>query len=244
MRKTKIKIFETSNHLINELSDELVRYFKTLNKSQKHITVALSGGNTPKEMFKYLAENYSEDKIWDSVIFFWGDERCVPPDSSESNFGEAERLFFSRLKNSKLHIFRVQGEDNPEQEAERYSELINKNVDKENGLPKFDLVLLGIGEDGHTASIFPDQISLFDSDKICAVAVQPKTGQKRITLTGKVINNSTNIIVMAAGKSKSKILKEIILSKNKKYPAARIKPASGNLLWFTDESAASELFPE
>src|ERR1035437_2538870 len=111
----------------------------------------------------------------------------------------------------KVNIHRIKGENEPHREAERYANDILTNVKIENDMPSFDLTLLGIGEDRHTASIFPDQLELIESNKVCEVSVHPGNLQKRITLSGKVINNSTNIYFLATGESKSKIVSEIIL---------------------------------
>jgi 6-phosphogluconolactonase len=139
------------------------------------------------------------------------------------------------------NIHRIKGENEPGLEAVRYSEEIKNIVDSKNGLPSFDLVMLGIGEDGHTASIFPDQMHLLDSKKICDVAVHPINGQKRITVTGSTINNSEEVIFLVTGRSKADILKKILEDQNKIYPAAFIKPINGELKYFIDEEASGLL---
>jgi len=244
MNNSTLKIFDDNKQLVEELSKELIEYFERELKTTPHITLALSGGNTPKLIYQYLAENYNNLKIWSKIKFFWGDERCVPPDDPESNYGVAKELLFDKLEEKNLNIFRIKGEENPEAEAERYAEVIAGEVEIENDLPCFDLMILGIGGDGHTASIFPPRTDLFNSKKICAATTHPATGQLRITVTGRVINNSANIIVIASGKSKSKILKEILTEKNKTYPAAQIKVRNGVLIWYADEDAAAELLVE
>jgi 6-phosphogluconolactonase len=142
------------------------------------------------------------------------------------------------------NIYRIKGEDNPDNEAERYSNEIKKYLPEVNGLPQFDAAMLGLGEDGHTASIFPDQLKLLSSDKICETTIHPSTKQKRITLTGKVINNSGEIYFLVTGKKKSIIVEKILNKKNNylKFPASHINPFNGELFWFLGDEAASELY--
>ncbi len=206
--------------------------------------LALSGGSTPKIIFQTLAEMYKEKINWSKIHLFWGDERCVPPESDESNYGMTKKYLLDYIDIPKKNVHPVDGNNIPEEETVRYSDEIKNIVRVKNGFPKFDLVILGIGEDGHTASIFPDQMSLLNSEKICEVAVHPGSGQKRITLTGKVINNAEEIIFLITGESKANIVKELFSKdeiKVKKYPAANISPGNGTLEFFMDENAAKLL---
>lgn len=233
---------------ISKSIDELSEYFAQLlidkvNIKKNHFHIALSGGSTPKSIFEYLALNHQSTIDWHKVKFFWGDERCVPPNESESNYKMAYDSLLSKLQISALNIFRIKGENDPQLEADSYdSEVLNhmKNI---NGYPRFDLIMLGLGEDGHTASIFPNQKNLLNSDKIYSTAVHPASGQTRITLTGRVINNASNVVFIATGKNKSKVLDEIINQKGnyKGYPASFINPKNGELLWLFDEAAASQI---
>lgn len=177
------------------------------------------------------------------------DERCVPLESKESNFGAAKSFLENIFKTSLSgvmqleNIHRIRGEDDPDKEAIRYSELLKENIPLKNDFPRFDLIMLGIGEDGHTASIFPNQMHLLTSDKICEVSIHPVSGQKRITLTGKVLNNAERILFLVTGKEKTDVLRNIInkLGDYKKYPAAHICPVEGEMKWYLDSEAASKL---
>jgi len=134
------------------------------------------------------------------------------------------------------------GENEPWMEAERYSSEILENVPLRLGVPRFDIIYLGLGEDGHTASIFPGNLDLFDSSRICEVAVHPATGQKRITLTGTVINNAARVIFAVSGRNKAEIVAEILENPSSgNYPASVVKPLSGRLTWHLDLEAASLL---
>lgn len=228
--------------------DDLSDYFANFLKSEVELTknkfnLALSGGNTPRPVYKYLVNQNEIKPEWNKINFFWSDERCVPPDNIESNFKMAVDVLLNKINVPEENIFRIKGEDDPYSEAKRYSELIRKNVPSENGLPKFDMILLGLGEDGHVASIFPDQMHLIFDDDICKVSVQPASKQKRITLTGKVINNAKNIIFIVTGENKSSLVADI-LNRNEnsiKYPASYINPISGKLIWLLDKDAGGKI---
>jgi 6-phosphogluconolactonase len=178
--------------------------------------------------------------FWEKVNFYWVDERCVPPDHPESNFRMTDEALFRPLSLGSDKIHRMKGEKDPSAEAERYEALLLSGLPARKDLPRFDLILLGMGTDGHTASIFPDQMSLLDSRRICEVAVHPESGQQRITLTGPVINNADRVCFMISGKSKSAVLASILSGESgaAKYPAAHIKPGNGTLEWYLDEGAA------
>lgn len=233
----EIEIFENKKELARYFGDMLV----DIARSKERVYIALSGGSTPKVIFDILAEEYKHKIDWKSLVFFWGDERCVAPDDAESNYGMTKHHLFSKLPIESSNIFRVKGEMEAGLAAADYSAIIDGEVPKENGTARFDLMILGMGDDGHTASIFPHQIDLWQSDSLCEVATHPESGQKRITLTGKVINNSARIVFLVTGSSKAEKVDEIINSKGsfKKYPAALVVP--DNLLWMLDKEAASSL---
>lgn len=233
---------------ISKSVEELSKYFAQLlidkvNNSKDHFHIALSGGSTPKSIFEYLAAYHQDTIEWHKVKFFWGDERCVPPTDSESNYKMANDALLSKLKIPAKNIFRIKGENEPQLEAKEYSEIVDKQLPQINNIPKFDLIMLGLGEDGHTASIFPNQKSLLNSDKIYATVVHPVSGQTRITLTGKVINNASTVVFIATGKNKAKVVDEIINNKGnyKDYPASFVNPQNGELYWLLDKPASSQI---
>ena len=232
-------IFETPLILAKAFAAEFKKITDEFISANGNINIALSGGNTPKLLFSVLAEEYPDNILWSKVNFYWADERCVSPESSESNYGEADRILFRKI-NLFENVHRIIGENDPSAEAERYSALLKQNLPFENDLPKFDLMLLGMGDDGHTASIFPDRMDLLKSEKYCETAVHPESNQKRITLTGKVINNSDRIYFLVTGKNKEHVVK--IISERKEdsliYPAGNIKQKNGDVNWFLDQDAA------
>lgn len=235
-----LKIFQTLNELSNHFA-EILKNEVDLAKAK--FNLVLAGGKTPRHVFQYLSENYKSKIDWNKINFFWGDERCVPPNDSNSNYRMAYESLLSKVSIPEENIFRIRGEEEPFIEAARYSSKISKLLPQKNNLPQFDLVMLGLGEDGHIASIFPNQMNLLASGKICEVAVHPETKQKRITLTGNVIRNACSVVFIVAGTAKSKIVNEI-LSRNisaVNYPASFMKPTIGNLIWLLDKDAASLL---
>lgn len=238
-----IKIFDNEETTAYNLAVKLMELTTSLSQANSKINIAISGGSTPNILFNVLSSKFSNKIMWYSINFFWVDERCVPPLDIDSNYGEAKIHLFDNLSIPASNIFRIKGEEKPEEESSRYSDTINSIVENKNGFPKFDLILLGIGEDGHTASIFPDQLELLTVDEICAVATHPLSRQKRITLTGQVMNNASEIIYFALGEKKVEIISDILNeSKNAKhYPAFHIKAINGITSFYLDKNAAREL---
>jgi len=232
-----IKIFEDKSELAIAFCEELMK----LSKTKEKFCIALSGGSTPKIIFQTLARDYKLKINWNNIHLFWGDERCVPPDDNESNYGMTKKYLLDFIDILEKNVHRIMGENDPETEAKRYADEVKKNVKLKNGLPCFDLVMLGLGEDGHTASIFPNQMYLLNSEKICEVAIHPSTAQRRITITGKVINNADSLIFLVTGKKKASILKKLLTEKYRTLPAEFIQPHNGSLKFCIDEAAAQLL---
>ena len=136
------------------------------------------------------------------------------------------------------NIFRMMGENDPAAEADRYGELLQDELVNHRGVPVFDIVMLGMGDDGHTASIFPHQMALWESNANCVAATHPLSGQQRVTLTGRAINAARNVVFLVTGANKAEKVKEIVTLPDeaaKKYPAARVQPESGNLYWVMEQ---------
>jgi len=214
--------------------------------------VALSGGSTPKALFAVLAEKPFADALpWQATYFFWGDERCVPPDHPDSNYRMAYETLLSKIGVPRENILRIPAEDeNHNRAAANYSETIRqffhppataRGTDSE--LPRFDLVFLGMGADGHTASLFPGTAALHVEDRIAVANYVEKFQAYRITLTAAAINQAENVIFLVAGADKAATLKEVLEGEYlpEKYPSQLIRPVNGELLWMLDEAAAAEL---
>lgn len=240
MKEPKILIFESSNKLVQGLSNTFIKMIHKTDQQKKALHVALSGGSTPRLFFEQLAK--IKNKVsWHNVHFYWGDERCVPPDHSESNFGLAKKSLFDMIDIPSQNLRRIHGEDDPNTEAKRYGNLIRQYIQKKDNIfPIFDWIILGLGEDGHTASIFPGNIPIIQSKEICAVASHPQSGQKRITLTLPVINMAERITFLVSGANKAKIVAEILKNKDSKttYPAAMVQSTIKTVEWYLDKEAA------
>ena len=237
------KIFPSPFELVEAFALKLTEMINESAKQRKHFTLALSGGKTPELLFSVISDHFSRSGQWEYVHFFWSDERCVPPDDPQSNYGIAKIKLLDNLKIPSENIHRIMGEQDPETEAGRYSSEIIQYTRTSNGFPVFNLIMLGLGEDGHTASIFPGQEHLLYSQKICEQAFHPGTNQKRITVTGHVLKNADQVMFLVTGKKKASIVKQILTDNNdaEKFPASSILPVNGDLQWFIDKEAGSML---
>ena len=238
--QVKINIYPDSDKLTESLALKILDSLKKTSDRQQEFNIAISGGSTPGKLFRFLAVHPHGLGVWRYVNFYWVDERCVPPDHEESNYHMAYEALLGSLELQEDQIHRIRSEDDSIREAGRYAALINKQVPQREGLPLFDLILLGMGEDGHTASIFPDRMDLIDTDQICETARHPESGQQRITLTGRTINNASQILFLISGREKSEKVAAILNEEEGRfqYPAAHIKPGHGSLEWFLDQEAA------
>lgn len=232
----KLKISKTKQ----EVAVNFSRYLAILIANREVVHIALSGGSTPKIVFDELALNFQKEIDWTNVHLYWGDERCVSPTDDESNYKMTVDHLISKIDIPKENIHRIKGENDPEYEAKRYADVLEGRLPKVAGIPQFDLLILGMGDDGHTASIFPQDIGLWHSQKFCEVAVHPDSGQKRVTITGKVINNADIVTFLVTGSNKAEKFAEIQKRTGNyvNYPASLVRPKSGRLLWFLDDAAA------
>ncbi|MFR9165875.1 MAG: 6-phosphogluconolactonase [Dysgonomonas sp.] len=241
MIKDVLKVYENTT----DLSEGFTRFIlNDILKGDRKINIALSGGTTPKVVFDYWAAKYKNIIPWDRILFFWGDERCVPPDNNMNNYAMTKEHLFDKVDVPNNNIFRIHGENEPEEEAVWYSKVLQSRLPLENDVPVFDLIILGLGDDGHTASIFPQQINLWDSPKNCVVAEHPESKMKRVSVTGKIINSARNVVFLATGDKKSEKVQQIIKHRKDftdKYPAARVAPKNQQLYWFLDKAAAELL---
>lgn len=231
----KLNIYKDKQEVADRFSEFLVERIK---KAEGKLNVSLSGGSTPKVVFDYLAKNY-KNLDWSKVNLFWGDERCVPPTDNESNYKMTVQHLLSHIDIPEENIFRIKGENNPDDEAIAYSKTLQDSLPVINSTPQFDLIILGMGGDGHTASIFQSNIHLWDSENNCEVAVHPDSGQKRITITGKMINEAKEVAFLVTGTDKKEKVSIILKGDDtsRTYPAGLVNPSSGNLHWFLDASA-------
>jgi 6-phosphogluconolactonase len=228
------------------LAREAARRFADLAReaagSRGRFSVALSGGSTPRKLFRLLAEEpYRAQVPWKQVHLFWGDERCVAPDDSGSNYRLAEEALIAHVPIPPENVHRIRGEVEADMAAQAYE---NRLQDFFCGpRPRFDLVLLGLGEDGHTASLFPGSPLLDEKERLAAAATvsyQDRPAQ-RVTLMLPAINTARQVLFLVAGYAKAEVVQAVIEGPAGRYPAQRIRPTAGHLTWLLDTEAASRL---
>jgi 6-phosphogluconolactonase len=245
MAKREIVILRDLDELSRKAAEEFIRLAEQAIGQTGRFSVALSGGSTPKGLYGLLAEpEYSNRVAWQHVHLFWGDERCVPPDHPESNYGMAHSLLLSKIPIPQANVHRMPGEKEPQIAAAEYErELIKFFGLKRGEWPRFDLMLMGIGEDGHTASLFPDSDALQNRENLVVSAYVAKLKAWRITLTLPVINHAGNIWFLVAEASKAAILSQILKADvgSPRIPASLVNPVDGRLIWFVTQDAARDL---
>jgi 6-phosphogluconolactonase len=237
------KVFPNTRSLAEWFSKQILDQINQSYNAGNQFYMMLSGGSTPKELFGALARNSGKNTHWDHVHLYWGDERCVGPAHPESNYGMTRQTLLDQISIPQSNVHRIKGENDPESESEAYVEQLKKVNPDQQGTPVFDLILLGMGDDGHTASIFPDRMELLQSDALCKEVANPYSGQMRITVTPTVINNARQVVFMVTGVNKADVFQDIWnkIGSYERYPASYIKPANGKLMWLLDEAAAAKV---
>jgi 6-phosphogluconolactonase len=226
-----VEIFDSAE----ELALAAAEYFV----AQCPETVALSGGSTPKLMFQVLADQFRDEVAWSNIHFFWSDERHVPPDDAQSNYRMANEALLSHVPVSTNNVHRIRSENPDAGAAAREYEQTIIQVTKQT-LPRLDLIFLGLGTDGHTASIFPGSEVLNETKRLVAAPYVEKFKSYRITMTLPLLNNGSSIVFLVSGAEKAEIVKAVLQGENK-YPAQAVMPTQGELIWMLDKDAASKL---
>jgi len=242
----KIKIFQDISEINNFAAKKVVTISKRMIKKTGRFTFALCGGSTPKSFYQLLTTDEFRNEIdWENVFFFIGDERDVSPMSDRSNFRMINEILFQPLEIPKTNILRWPTEIiNAEEVAQNYERALIKNFELEpNEFPKFDLILLGMGEDGHTASLFPKSKALKEETRITTANYVEKFDSQRLTFTYPTINNAANILFLVAGEEKAATLKEVLEGDENitKYPAQGVHIDSGSFFWLIDKKAGELL---
>lgn len=203
--------------------------------------VALSGGSTPMRLYELLGNQFQHDADWSRAHFFWGDERCVPVDDAGNNYGQTKKILFDKIGTTNIHC--VNSDLAPDSAAADYARTLKVFSEPPLDWPRFDLVLLGMGDDGHTASLFPNSPVDVTTPTLAVTANYQDRPANRVTLTQLVINDAHEIWFLVVGRNKAETLLNVLdgAYKPKLYPAQRIKPVDGNLVWMIDEEAASLL---
>ena len=241
--QSKVLVFETSEQLAQAAAERFVECALEFHAELDRFSVALAGGNTPRRVYELLATERFKTRVeWPRVHLFFGDERCVPPEHPDSNYLMAYETLISKVPIPAKNVHRIIGEGNANENARVYENQLRTFFA---GLswPRFDLVLLGMGEDGHTASLFPNSSALKESARWAVSTKNEASGQDRITLTAPVFNHARQIMFLVAGKKKAQRLKEVLRRQpgSEQLPVQAISPNDGTLEWLIDAEAASLL---
>lgn len=249
MEVPELRIWESGEELAREAADFVVWTGEQAVKGGGTFRLALAGGTTPKAMYALLAGSPLAKRLdWRRTAVFFGDERCVPPEHADSNFRMASETLLTPLNVSQDRVFRMRGEDEPEQAARQYEERIRKEFGGSAGAwPRFDLILLGLGEDGHTASLFPGTAALNERQRLVVPNQAPQGTRQRLTFTLPLINQARTVLFLVSGKGKAPVLRSVLedpAADPRTYPAKLVSPEEGRLIWFLDRAAASGLMVE
>jgi 6-phosphogluconolactonase len=238
-----IEVLPTAADLFHAASEEFVSAGRAAIGAQGRFTVALSGGSTPKALYSLLAANYSTF-AWNRVFLFFGDERHVPPTDPESNYRMVNESLLTKIAIPAENVFRVPAE-NPDAAAasSEYEAQIRRFFELKPGqFPRFDLILLGMGPDGHTASLFPDSEALDEQTRLVVANWVGQFNTHRITFTFPVLNHASEVLFLASGPDKADILHQVLEGKiTPPLPSQRVQPTEGKLLWMLDFAAAAKL---
>jgi 6-phosphogluconolactonase len=240
-----VRRLTTPQDLFQAAAEEVIRVATEAISKRGRFAIALSGGSTPKNLFTLIAANASASLPWEKVFFFWGDERHVPPDDPDSNYRMASEALLSKVPIPPTNIFPIPaGNPDAAAAAEAYEETLRKFFGLGPGeFPRFDLILLGMGPDGHTASLFPETAALREKSRLVVANWVEKLKTSRITFTLPVLNAARCVAFLVSGADKAAVLHEVLEgdAPPDKYPSKLVKPSDGKLIWFVDRAAASQL---
>ena len=235
----KLHVLSTAEEAAQAAAELVASLAEESGTSQGRFTVALSGGSTPRRLYQILASPpYAKGMAWDRWHVFWGDERCVPPDHEDSNYRMAKDALLDRVPIPPTHIRRMRGDAVPDVAAEEYETLLRAGFQKSE--PQFDLLLLGIGDDGHTASLFPGTAALQECSKLVVANWVPQLKGHRITFTLPLINSARVIVFLDTDAAKAEILRRVLepTPSEAMLPAAMVRPSNGAVHWFLTQDAA------
>lgn len=236
----EIKIVAEANELSRVAATEFEQAARNAVQAHDRFTVSLSGGSTPRGLYSQLARD-AQRLSWNKIYLFWGDERHVPPDDKDSNYRMVRESLLSRAPIPPDHVFRMSAEESDAARvADQYEQTIRNFFSLKPGeLPRFDLVLLGLGPDGHTASLFPDSPALQEHSRLVVANWVEKFGHYRLTLTAPVLNNTEEVMFLVSGAEKAPALQSVLYSDApaEQFPAKLIQPVNGRLIWLVDRAA-------
>jgi 6-phosphogluconolactonase len=241
----ELRRLTTPQDLFQAAAEEVIRAATDAVAQRGRFTIALSGGSTPKNLYTLIAANASATLPWDRMFFFWGDERHVSQDDPDSNYRMAKETLLSKVPIPSANIFPIPAE-NPDASAAAaaYEQTLRSFFALKPGeFPRFDLVLLGLGPDGHAASLFPETAALQEKSRLVVANWVAKLKTSRITLTLPVLNAARCVAFLVSGTEKAAVLHEVLEGNApaEKYPSRLVQPSEGKLIWFIDRAAASGL---
>jgi 6-phosphogluconolactonase len=239
----KVEIFGSPQELFRAAAEKFCTLGSEAIKTHGRFSVALSGGSTPRGLHQELVTHFASRLDWNRVFFFWGDERHVPPDSSDSNYRMAKETLLSKLPIPPENISRVQSElPDARQAAAKYEQALQQFFHPEpDSFPKFDFILLGMGPDGHTASLFPGTAALQEKDHLVVANWVEKLNTFRITFTYPVLNSAACIMFLVNGDEKAEMVRRALKDSAANLPCQKVRPENGELLWYLDKGAALKL---
>jgi 6-phosphogluconolactonase len=240
----QIAIFPDTNTLSQQAAQYIVRLASEAIVTRGRFTIALSGGSTPKILYGLLGtEPYRGQINWASVEIFWSDERCVPPDSVDSNYALAQEVLLSKVPIPANQVHRMPA-DQPDREAasREYTSEMQRTFGT-NGIPSFDLLQLGMGPEGHTASLFPHQESLHEQQRLVMPVIVPKPPPPRLTFTPPLLNAARHVLFLVTGSEKAEAIQAVLEGPDQpeEYPAQIVRPPNGEVVWMLDTGAAAKL---
>jgi 6-phosphogluconolactonase len=238
--KPELRVLENSDLLFQAAAAEFASLASEAIQSRGKFCVALSGGSTPRSLYSLLANQFGRSIPWQQIYFFFGDERHVPPDHPDSNYRMAREAMLSKVPVPAENVFRIPAEQDAETAAFEYERTLRNFFNlRESELPRFDLAYLGVGPDGHTASLFPGSAALNEMHCLVVANWVGKFKSYRITLTLPVFNAARCVTFLASGAEKASILHEVFENKKANLPSQRVCPENGRLLWLVDKAAAA-----
>jgi 6-phosphogluconolactonase len=239
--KPEIRILDSSADLFEAAAAEFASRASRAIQANGRFTVALSGGSTPKSLYSLLATKGGI--AWDKICFFWGDERHVPPDHPDNNYRMVAEALLSKVPVPPQNVFRIHSEEKDANLAAReYEQVLRDFFHLSPGeFPRFDLVLLGVGADGHTASLFPGTAALNETQRLVVANWVPKFSAHRVTFSFPVVNAAACVIFLVSGPDKAAILHEVLENSVADLPSQRVHPSKGELVWLVDSAAAGTL---
>ncbi len=239
-----VEIFSDGEKLSQAAAEYIIRIAHESITAHGKFTIALSGGSTPKKLYGLLAsEPYRSQINWSSVEIFWSDERCVPVTDPECNYNMALEVMLSKLQLGAEQIHRMPADDgDPDTESQNYTQEMRR-VFETDGTPAFDLIQLGMGPEGHTASLFPHQASLHEQERLIMPVSVPKPPPPRLTFTPPLLNAAKHILFLVTGAEKADAVQAVLEGEQQpdEYPAQLVRPINGDVTWMLDTAAASKL---